>query len=164
MIMHTHNPVYVPTTDGSPWRRAGYQISEWVLAVLGAIGAFVGTFILVGPEDQWVGLGGQTSWRVGDIAAGWGYGLLVAGVVALAGAAALVARGRRHPAKLSGIERSGWADVLVHAVAFLLVNAFVWAQDIALGDGINYAVWMTVPWAIGLAAHAGATAVAGRKR
>lgn len=45
----------------------------------------------------------------------------------------------------------------------MLVNAFVWVQDIALGDGVNYAWWITIPWGIALAAHA-ITYATGRQR
>jgi hypothetical protein len=34
------------------------------------------------------------------------------------------------------------------------VNAFVWIQDFAIGGGLDYAYWVTIPWAIGLAIHA----------
>ncbi len=35
--------------------------------IVGGIAAFLGLFILFGPEDEYVGLGGDFSWRVGDI-------------------------------------------------------------------------------------------------
>lgn len=133
-------------------RRAGYHVSEWVLTILGVIGSFVGTFILVAPDDQYVGLGGAgTSWAVGDIDPAWGYGMLLGGVLMLVVAAVLAIRdrGRRE----AGVPATGWGDVLAHSVAFVLVNAFLWIQDIAMGDGLNYAYWATIPWAVGLAAH-----------
>jgi hypothetical protein len=34
-----------------------------------------------------------------------------------------------------------------------VVNSFIWAQDIALGGGVTYAWWITLPWAVGLLAH-----------
>ena len=35
----------------------------------------------------------------------------------------------------------------------MVVNALIWAQDLAMGGGV-YAYWVTVPWAVGLTAHA----------
>ena len=133
-------------------RRAGYRVTEWVLAILGVIGSAVGLLILVGPDDQYVGLGGEASWAIGEIAPAWGYGMLFGGVlmVIIAAVLALRDRGRRG----TGTPESGWGDVLAHSVAFVLVNASLWIQDIALGDGLNYAYWVTIPWAIGLTAHA----------
>jgi len=54
-----------------------------VLGIGGAIAVFMGVFILFAAEDQWVGIGGDLSWRVGDITPGWGIGLVIGGVVAL---------------------------------------------------------------------------------
>jgi hypothetical protein len=54
-----------------------------VLGIGGAIAVFMGVFILLAAEDQWVGIGGDLSWRVGDITPGWGIGLVIGGVVAL---------------------------------------------------------------------------------
>lgn len=34
------------------------------------------------------------------------------------------------------------------------MNAFIWIQDIAIGGGVSYAYWITIPWGIGLAIHA----------
>ncbi len=36
--------------------------------------AFLGVFILVADEDQYVGIGGDLSWRVGDISSAWATG------------------------------------------------------------------------------------------
>jgi 2TM domain len=131
----------------------GFRVTEWVLGVVGAISAFVGLFVLFGPDDQYVGLGGDASWRVGEVAPAWGAGLLIGGLAALAVALGLVVRDR-HVAREPGGEReSGWPDVAVHAVVFVLVNAFLWAQDLALGGGLTYAYWVTIPWGIGLAVH-----------
>ncbi len=35
-----------------------------------------------------------------------------------------------------------------------MVNRFIWLQAIAIGGGMEYAYWVTIPWAIGLAIHA----------
>jgi hypothetical protein len=137
---------------GPPSQRP-LRVSEWVLGIVGGITAFLGLFILFGGEDQSIGIGGDVSWRVGDIAIGWGYGLLAAGIVAGAVVFWLVRRDRRLPAS-SAREPLDHADLYVHAVVFLLVNAFIWAQDIVIGDGLNYALWVTIPWGVGLAIHA----------
>ena len=41
-----------------------------------------------------------------------------------------------------------------HAIAFVLVNALLWAQDLAIGEGLNYAYWVTIAWGAALVAHA----------
>lgn len=63
----------------SGWLRA----IGWLLGIVGAIAVFLGLFILFAGENQSVGLGGDWSWRVGDIAAAWAYGLLAGGIVLL---------------------------------------------------------------------------------
>jgi hypothetical protein len=45
-------------------------------------------------------------------------------------------------------------ELIAHATAFTIVNAFLWIQDIAQGGGLEYAYWTTIPWGIGLIAHA----------
>jgi hypothetical protein len=148
MAVHTTATSATPATHP----HTTYRVTEAVLGIVGAIAAFVGTFILVGGEDQYVGLGGEASWAVGDIAPAWGYGLLIGGVVAVLAALALAVRDHRHPAEGHGTQ-SGWGDVIAHSIAFVLVNAFLWIQDIAIGGGVDYAYWVTIPWGIGLAAH-----------
>jgi hypothetical protein len=96
MSMQTSYPADVAAPAASSGRRAGYRISEWVLGILGVVGTFVGAFILVGPENCCSVRYPSLSWRVGDIDPAWGYGLLVAGILALLAAVALVVRGRRH--------------------------------------------------------------------
>lgn len=133
------------------------RVSEWVIGLVGLFGAFLGLFILFAEDEQYVGFGGESSsWRVGDIAPGWGYGLLAGGIFLLLTAGALVQRDRHRGPGMAVSPRSSRADLLVHATAFLLVNAFVWIQDIAIGDGLNYAYWVTIPWGVGLAVHAAA--------
>jgi hypothetical protein len=106
MGMQTSHPVDVAAPAASSRRRAGYQISEWVLGILGVVGTFVGAFILVGPENCCVVRYPSLSWRVGDIDPAWGYGLLVAGILSLLATVALVVRGRRHRAPQNALERS----------------------------------------------------------
>ncbi len=154
--MAVHSPLTSPaprsTSGAKP--RAPFTVTGWVLGVLGAISTFLGAFILLAADDQSVGLGGQVSWQVSDIDPAWGYGLLAAGVLALLATLALVLHARNLPALPEAERRSGWGDVVAHAGVFVVVNAFLWAQDVALGDGLNYAYWVTIPWGIGLAAHA----------
>ncbi|MEN8114825.1 MAG: hypothetical protein ABFS21_10605 [Actinomycetota bacterium] len=61
------------------WR----SVVAWVLAIGGTVSAFMGLFILLASEDQYVGIGGDWSWRVGDITPEWGIGLLIGGIAAL---------------------------------------------------------------------------------
>jgi hypothetical protein len=53
--------------------------------------------------------------------------------------------------------------VIAHGVIFVLVNAFLWLQDIALGGGVDYAYWVTIPWGVGLAAQIVAVSRAERR-
>jgi hypothetical protein len=135
-----------------------YRVTRGVLIIVGSIAAFLGLFIMVGPDDSSIGLGGQVSWEVGEIAPAWGYGLLLGGAAALACGLFLVARARRLPKDANA---GGWHDVMAHAVVFLVVNTIVWAQDIATGGGVDYAYWITVPWGVGLLVQAAAQAAAG---
>lgn len=131
----------------------GLQVSKWVLGIVGGIAAFLGLFIFFGGDDQSIGIGGDVSWRVGDIAAAWGYGLIAGGLVAAIVLWWLVRREQRLGVAPGGRHTSR-TDLYVHGTVFLLVNAFLWVQDILIGDGLDYALWVTVPWGIGLAAHA----------
>ena len=56
---------------------------EWLFGILGGIATFLGLFVLFADVDQWIGIGGDLSWRVGDISSTWAYGLLVGGLVLL---------------------------------------------------------------------------------
>ena len=142
-----------PRRDVSKGQRVGPSrgFAEWLLGIVGGISTFLGLFILFADADQYVGIGGDLSWRVGDISSGWAYGLLAGGVVLLAFALAMVynARGRRHRTDSTDL-----TDLMWHAGIFLVVNAFLWAQDIIVGGGLDYAYWATIPWGIGLATHA----------
>lgn len=131
----------------------GLRVSEAVLGIVGVVAVFVGTVILLAGDDQYIGLGGDASWRVGDIALAWGYGLLAAGVVVVLVDAALV-RWDRHQGATAAVAQRSRADLALHGTVFVLVNAFIWIQDIAIGGGVNYAWWITIPWGVGLAVHA----------
>jgi hypothetical protein len=127
--------------------------AEWFLGIVGGISTFLGLFILLADADQYVGIGGDLSWRVGDISSTWAYALLAGGVVFLGIALAMVyyAGGGEHRT-----ESTDLADLIWHAGIFLVVNAFLWAQDIIVGGGLEYAYWTTIPWGIGLAIHTAA--------
>ena len=131
----------------------GWSATGWLLGILGGISAFLGLFILFGPEDEYVGIGGDLSWRVGDISSAWLYGLLIGGFVALAVGLAMIVVGGRRTERVGG-RSSEQAELMWHVGIFVLVNAFIWIQDLAIGGGVDYAYWVTVPWAIGLWAHA----------
>lgn len=52
-----------------------------------------------------------------------------------------------------------------HFGAFVIINAFFWLMDLALGQsGLQWAYWITVPWAFALAFHVLAWWVDGSKR
>ncbi len=55
------------------------------------------------------------------------------------------ARARRRVKSLS--------DLVWHSGIFVVVNAFLWVQDVLAGGGIEYAYWTTIPWAFGLLLH-----------
>jgi len=126
------------------------RIAEWFLGIFGVIAASMGVVILSAGADQYVGLGGDLSWRVGDIDPAWGYGLLIGGAALLVGAVLLrVAEWRRGVRS----EPSDRAVLLTHIVVFALVNGILWIQDIAAGGGLEYAYLVTIPWGLGLMAH-----------
>lgn len=133
-------------------RGGGWTLTEWIFGIIGGIAAFLGLFIMFGPEEEYVGLGGDLSWRVADISSAWMYSLLIGGFVLLGIAISMAIVGRNRPR----VESTPLSDLVLHAGVFTAVNAFVWAQDFAIGGGLDYALWMTVPWGIGLAIHAGA--------
>lgn len=123
------------------------RVTEWVFGIVGAIAAFLGLFVLYAGGDQYVGLGGDFTWRVGDIASGWGYGLLLVGVVMLVVAVASAVRDLRHPWVRK--QQSEFAGLMAHLAIFAVVNAFLWVQDIVSGGGLEYAYWVTPPGASG---------------
>jgi len=142
----------VRSNDAACSDRLGVRgVVEWVLGIGGAIAAFLGLFILFAEEEQFVGIGGDLSWRVGDIAPAWSYGLIVGGGVLIVLALGLLVLGS--PASRAASRATARRDVLVHAGAFVIVNGFLWLQDYAIGGGIEYAYWVTIPWGVGLAGH-----------
>lgn len=78
---------YQPMT---PVRSVWRNTVEWVLGIVGAVSLFLGLFIAYAGENQSLGLGGDWSWQVGEIASGWMYGFLIGGAVLLMGLIGLV--------------------------------------------------------------------------
>lgn len=78
------------TTNRSRWRNA----AGWFFGIVGGIAIFLGVFIMFAGEDQSVGIGGDLSWRVGDIPDAWSYGLLAGGAVLLVVVLGVVLAGR----------------------------------------------------------------------
>jgi protein-S-isoprenylcysteine O-methyltransferase Ste14 len=147
----------LPATDRT--RGSGWSMAEWFMGIVGGIALFLGFFVMLGPEDEFIGLGGDLSWRVGDISAAWMFGLLIIGAAMVAGMVAMIVAGRNRVRIMS----TQLETLLLHTGVFMIVNAFVWAQDYALGDGLNYAYWLTIPWGIALIGHAVAYFVRGRR-
>jgi len=127
------------------------RVTEWVLGVVGLVAMILGAVILFGGDDQAIGLGGDLTWQTENIAAGWGYMLLFGGIALVFAAAVLIFRDRRHPQPRK--EQSEFATLMWHIGVYVVVNAFLWFQDIAAGGGLEYAYWVTIPWGVGLAAH-----------
>jgi len=63
-------------------------------------------------------------------------------------------RARRRAAYLTGL--------MWHVGAFVIINAFFWALDLAGAGGLQWAFWITAAWGFGLAFHALAYFVDGR--
>lgn len=154
--MAVHNPVQHGHDIGGngPAHRSGFRVTAWVLGIVGAVAAFQGVFILLAGDDQSIGLGGDASWKVGEIDPAWGWGLAIGGGLALLGAIVLALESRTRPGAAADDRPRGWSDVAAHGAVFLAVNTFLWVQDFAIGGGLDYAYWVTIPWGLGLAAHA----------
>lgn len=143
---------------GGGSRQAGvgpiWSFTEILLGILGVVCLAVGVVILVVDDNQFVGFGGDFSWRVGDIPAAAAWGLLIGGAVLLIVMGAMIWAGRSTAAgRVEPAERPR-QELIAHAAAFTIVNGLLWIQDIAQGGGLEYAYWTTIPWGIGLAAHA----------
>jgi len=141
---------------------AAQRAVEWVLGIVGGIAVLMGLFILFGGEDQYVGIGGDASWRVGDIASAWIYGLTIGGGVLLLLTIALVTADVRRPHEMSEERHKELSGLLWHFGIFVVVNAFLWVQDILVGGGLEYAYWTTIAWGVGLAIHALVYGLSGR--
>ena len=140
-----------------------WTFTEILLGILGVICLTVGVVIMVADDDQFVGPGGDLSWRVGDIPAMAAWGLLIGGVVLLVVMGAMIWAGRSTTAgRVQPADRPR-QELIAHAMAFTIVNAVLWLQDIAAGGGLEYAYWTTIPWGIGLIAHAVAYTTGQRK-
>ena len=51
-----------------------------------------------------------------------------------------------------------------HIGAFVIINVFFWLMDVGLGqEGVQWAHWIAVPWALALAFHALAYSIDGRQ-
>lgn len=130
----------------------GWHFAEWTLGIVGGIGMFLGLFTFFAGDESSIGLGGDWTWQVGEIATGMKWTLLIGGVVLLAASIAMGIAGRHRVRPIARISEE-LSNLIWHAGVFVAVNAFIWLQDIALGGGVDYAFWVTVPWAIGLAVH-----------
>ncbi len=131
-------------------RGMAWKVAWWLCLVLGGVATVEGLVILLGPEDDTVGIGGDLSWRIGDISSAWIFGLLIVGFGLLAVWLWMIVAGRR----MGPLEITRRGDFYFHAGAFVVVNAYLWLQDIALGSGLDYAYVTTILWGIGLAFHA----------
>jgi hypothetical protein len=145
-----------PTHGTEPDRMGGgpgWHFSEWLFGILGGIGVFLGLFTFLASDQSSIGIGGDWTWEVGEISTAAKVVLLVAGglLVLLAIVMAVLGRHRARPVARMDGELS---NLVWHAGVFVVVNAFIWIQDVALGGGLDYAYWVTIPWGLGLAAHA----------
>lgn len=157
-----YRPAPTPTVS-SPVRRASLQVTRWVLMILGGIAAFMGLFILIGEDEQYIGIGGDVSWQVGTIDPLWGWGLLIGGALVAVGGVLLMLRDRGRKDLTGAVETSPVADLVAHAIIFLLVNSFLWVQSIVITGGVGYVIWVTLPWAVGLGIHAVSVALDRRR-
>jgi hypothetical protein len=130
---------------GPVWNAAG-----WFLGISGGISLFLGLFVMFGNESSSIGIGGDVSWEVGEVGDAVMYALLIGGGVALLLALGIILWGPRREVTPT----PGLSELIWHTGVFLVVNTFIWVQDIAVGGGVDYAYWVTIPWGIGLAIHA----------
>lgn len=130
--------------------RPGWKAAGWLLGIFGGLSLFFGLFVMFGNETSYVGIGGDLSWQVSEVSDAWMIGLLIAGGLALLLTLGIMLFGPRHEATPA----SDLADLIWHTGVFLVVNTFIWIQDIAIGGGVDYAYWVTIPWGIGLVIHA----------
>lgn len=75
--------------------RAGWRSNvEWAMGIIGAIAVVPRSLHLFAREDQYVGLGGDLSWRVGEISSAWAYGFVIGGAALIVGTIGLILQGR----------------------------------------------------------------------
>lgn len=60
---------------------------------------------------------------------------------------------KRTPEERARTRAKNYTDVMWHSLTFAIVNGLLWWLDIAKGDGLNWAFWLTIFWGIGLAFH-----------
>ncbi len=93
--MTIHKTPETRSRDVYPPARAGWRSNVgWAMGIIGAIAVFLGLFISFAGEDQYVGLGGALSWRVGEISSAWAYGFLIGGAALIVGTIGLILQGR----------------------------------------------------------------------
>jgi hypothetical protein len=83
--------------DDTPVRGTGWSVVQWLLGIVGGIATFLGFFVAFGADTEYIGLGGDMSWRVGEVSDAWMYTLLLGGLVMLAGAFGMAIAGRSGP-------------------------------------------------------------------
>ncbi len=73
---------------------------------------------------------------------------------------------QRRTARTEDAERRAQylTGLLWHIGAFLIINGFFWAMDLALGaEGAQWAIWITAIWGFALAFHVLAYLIDGRQ-
>ena len=95
MSVHEH-PQTQEGIRGAPEQgRPAHRTAAIALGVGGTVAAFVGAFILLGGDSNYVQFGWADPVPATDVDAGWGYMLLTVGTISLVIAAILAVRGRR---------------------------------------------------------------------
>jgi hypothetical protein len=76
----------------------------------------------------------------------------------------MVAREERSDKELAARRAKYFVGLLWHLGAFIILNAFLWALDLFLGQsGLQWAHWITATWALGLIFHVLAWLIDGRQ-
>lgn len=63
---------------------------------------------------------------------------------------------RKTPEERARKRAEEYVGFMWHLAAFTIINSMMWALDWVTGNGIEWAYWVTGPWAVGLAFHAAA--------